>query len=116
MPVPISVTHPKGKGLTAAAPSQLPTDGPFARLAQRQQEGEARQEACNADLASISGSNGAKDAHDAAASSSGAGTSESVVVADLNFAYPGLGERGTGWLQQLQWQSPCGLTGRVEYF
>lgn len=33
MPVPISVTNPKGVGLAAANPVELPTSGPFARAA-----------------------------------------------------------------------------------
>lgn len=34
MPVPLSVTNPHGKGLVAAQQAELPTAGPFARLAQ----------------------------------------------------------------------------------
>ena len=92
MPVPISVTHPKGAGLVAAAPSQLPTDGPFARLAQQKQEAETRQEACSAEGPSSSSPNGATAEPVAVASTNGVGPSDSIVVSDLNFAYPGLGE------------------------
>ena len=37
MPVPLSVTNPKGKGLAAQVAAELPTEGPFARLQAEQQ-------------------------------------------------------------------------------
>lgn len=35
MPVPLSTTHANGAGLQAAQNAELPTSGPFARLAQQ---------------------------------------------------------------------------------
>lgn len=37
MPVPLSVTNPKAKGLAAQVAAELPTEGPFARLQAEQQ-------------------------------------------------------------------------------
>ncbi|PRW20596.1 ABC transporter I family member 20 [Chlorella sorokiniana] len=41
MPVPLSVTNPKGKGLAAQVAAELPTEGPFARLQAEQQHAAA---------------------------------------------------------------------------
>jgi ABC-type cobalamin/Fe3+-siderophores transport system ATPase subunit len=86
MPVPISVTHPKSKGLASHVSNQVETAGPFARLKQQQSDApsttppaaplnEPQQPASPAN----GGPNGAAD-HEA-----------SVVVDNLNFSYPGLG-------------------------
>lgn len=41
MPVPLSVTNPKAKGLAAQVAAELPTEGPFARLQAVQQHATA---------------------------------------------------------------------------
>ncbi len=41
MPVPLSVTNPKAKGLAAQVAAELPTEGPFARLQAEQQHAAA---------------------------------------------------------------------------
>jgi hypothetical protein len=105
MPVPISITHPKGAGLAAARPAELPTEGPFARLARLKA---AQQEQQQADQKESSGADAAPSpgpGSEAAATQGGpaaapgsraggpdaAGVEPSILVQHLDFAYPGLG-------------------------
>lgn len=96
MPVPVSVTNPNGKGLVAAAPSSLPTEGPFARL-------KAAAAANTANGSANGAANGTSQAapmeverpvqqeitEQPVASTS---APASIEVRGLNFAYPGLGK------------------------
>ena len=114
MPVPISVTHPKGAGLAAANPAMLDTSGPFARLAaakeaaqraaeadkqqQQQQQQQAEQQpqhGSSLQQCTDAGQNGAcgRDQHEQL----------TVVVDHLDFAYPGLGKLAP-W--QFPWDPP----------
>lgn len=87
--MPISVTHPQGKGLTAATLTTAETDGPFAKY---KAAAKAAQE--------CSTSNGANESNGSAAAVAAKGAeaqegspAPAVEVQHLNFAYPGLGER-----------------------
>lgn len=116
MPVPLSVTHPKGAGLQAAKPATLPTEGPFARLARMKaeqeaaaaaaangaaaggaaaQDGAAAAAARSGDAAPGPGSAAAGSQPGAAAApgSSSSGSGPSILVQHLDFSYPGLGEQ-----------------------
>lgn len=87
MPVPIAVTHPKGKGIAAANPAELQTEGPFARLAaKRTAEPHGEQQLING--------NGqhAKISIDGRDSIGQDVCSCSVRVSHLDFSYPGLGK------------------------
>jgi hypothetical protein len=91
MPVPLSVTNPKGAGLAAAVAAELQTEGPFARLAHAVQpnakngsEAAAAVQPAAAGAAQPSGSSGG-----------GAGGSladAAVATHGLNFSYPDIGE------------------------
>lgn len=82
MPVPVAVTHPKGKGIAAANATELQTEGPFARLAaKRAAAEETEQQATNGHT------------HDEAPVQNDQQQSRrSIVVNHLDFCYPGLGE------------------------
>jgi hypothetical protein len=117
MPVPVAVTHPKGAGLTAARPAELPTEGPFARLAkqraeaeaqakqqqqeagqekdQQQQNGHAAEAAAAAGGGAAAGPGPCSEAANGGAAN-GAAAAPSVAVRHLDFSYPGLGERARG--------------------
>jgi hypothetical protein len=107
MPVPIAVTHPQGAGLVAAKTAELPTEGPFARLARQRLEQQAAPAAgapaASADAAGPGPQSASADAQqqqhqqqqqrqqDAAAAGGGDAT-PSIGVRGLDFSYPGLGE------------------------
>ncbi len=109
MPVPVSVTNPLGKGITAVVQTSADTDGPFARLKRQQQQqqaaaqqqdsvqangdahvavgnGTAAAEALQAPLPTATQLvGGATPAHVAAPAQ------PALEVNNLSFAYPGLG-------------------------
>jgi hypothetical protein len=95
MPVPVSVTHPKGAGIQGSNHNTLQTEGPFARLAklkaeqeQQQQQQQQQQQAQQQPQV-----NGHAKQQDAEQQSAAAGVTEhSIAVSHLDFAYPGLGE------------------------
>lgn len=82
MPVPIAVTHPQGKGITAAHASELQTEGPFARVAAKRAAGEQNGQQPTA--------NGHTQQAEAAATGQEA-SSGNISVQHLSFSYPGLG-------------------------
>ncbi|GLC46075.1 hypothetical protein PLESTM_001822700 [Pleodorina starrii] len=91
MPVPVSITNPNGKGLAAASPSQLPTDGPFARL--KAQAAQASAAAGKTEPSAVQEpQRGPSDAADQPVPSTSA-PAGSIEVRHLNFAYPGLDGR-----------------------
>ena len=92
MPIPLSVTNPKGVGLVAANPSELPTQGPFSRLGgdaiscQRSGEGAVQQQAPS------SGADQAMpDVAAAPVTEEGAKEEYAVTTEHLSFWYPGIG-------------------------
>ena len=93
MPVPISVTHPKSRGLAAHVSNQLETEGPFARKQQAVVVDDAPSTTQAPSVApqqqTCVESNGVAD-HEA-----------SVVVDNLNFSYPGLGAFYLGFAANL---------------
>ena len=120
MPVPIAVTHPQGAGLKAAKAAELPTEGPFARMARLKAEQEAAAAAAaaanggaqqcaaaNGDAATAAAAAGpgpgsqqqqqqavdAMDADGAGAANGGSDDEPAIVVRDLEFSYPGLDGR-----------------------
>lgn len=112
MPVPISVTHPKGAGIAAANPATLDTSGPFARLA-------AAKEAAAAATAAEAGNKQQQqqldhqqqnlqqtDAGQDGVCAKDQQEQPAVVVQHLDFAYPGLGgeaqrrQAPSGWGRQ----------------
>lgn len=99
MPVPISITHPKGAGLQAAKAAELPTEGPFARLARQKQEQEQHgQQQQQQQAAPQNGSaTGTQPGATASAEQQQHGQSNSVppsvFVQHLDFSYPGLDGR-----------------------
>ncbi|KAI8464241.1 MAG: P-loop containing nucleoside triphosphate hydrolase protein [Monoraphidium minutum] len=101
MPVPIAVTHPKGAGLVAAKTAELPTEGPFARMARLKQEQEAQgqapaaQQAAAAPAAAVPAAPDAQPqgAGGADGSANGSGAAASISVQHLDFSYPGLDGR-----------------------
>lgn len=99
MPVPISVTHPKGAGLVAAMPATLETSGPFARLAAAKTAAEAT---AAAEAQAAEQQHGAEQRHSSAVQQqqdagqngvcgNGSAEEHTIVVDHLGFAYPGLG-------------------------
>jgi len=95
MPVPISVTHPNGKGIAAANLTVLASEGPFARAARLRAEAEAATAAQTKSDGNDVSSNDHDKSNGDACETSGSGaqhcSSESVVVNHLSFSYPGLG-------------------------
>jgi ABC-type multidrug transport system fused ATPase/permease subunit len=97
MPVPVSVTHPKGAGIQGANNNTLQTEGPFARIAklkaeqeQQQQQQQQQQEQQAQQQPPVNGHDKQKDVEQQSAA---AGVTEhSIAVRHLDFAYPGLGE------------------------
>lgn len=91
MPVPISITHPQGKGLQSATPAIAQSEGPFARAARLRAEAEAAAVAQAASTDAIIGNENTSGSvlESEQPSTSGA----SVVVEHLSFSYPGLGTR-----------------------
>jgi len=83
MPVPVTVTHVKGKGLGAATADELPTEGPFAR---------AKAAAAEPSAAAPSAAAGAAPAQPAAEEDAPY-AGPSISVQDLAFSFPGLGAR-----------------------
>ncbi|GIL48668.1 hypothetical protein Vafri_5136 [Volvox africanus] len=91
MPVPVSVTNPNGKGLTAAMPSQLPTEGPFARLKRQAEEAATKAELS---IKQETYRNPSDTIEHLVPSTSAVATAPgSIEVHHLNFAYPGLDGR-----------------------
>jgi CCR4-NOT complex subunit CAF16 len=96
MPVPVSVTHPKGAGIKAASAAVLPSEGPFERL-KRQAEaaaaaaggGAAAAPAAPADAASAAATTTATVANPSAPAT----TPQAIEVDNLEFSYPGLDGR-----------------------
>lgn len=91
MPIPLSATHPQAKAAGAAAThAELPTAGPFARLA------------ADAAAAGSSGEQAATGAQQQAPAAAGAGDGagprgssaepSAIATHHLNFFYPGIGE------------------------
>lgn len=103
MPIPLSVTNPKGVGLAAANPAELPTQGPFARLGD------------SSDAQVSNSENGAvqQQHQEAADQAATCATSPPEVFAvethGLNFWYPDIGGwRGlAGWLWTACHASSC---------
>ncbi|GBF90133.1 ABC transporter I family protein [Raphidocelis subcapitata] len=110
MPVPISITHPKGAGLAAARPAELPTEGPFARLArlkeaQQQQDDQQQQQPSDGDAAppaatpgpgseaAVAAGAGAAAGGARADGAAAAAAEPSILVDHLDFSYPGLDGR-----------------------
>lgn len=96
MPVPVSVTNPVGAGLQAHQLASVETEGPFERLAaaQRQQYEAAAGGGAEAPCSSSSAAQAVPSTSGAALPADAEG---SIVVTNLQFAYPGLGElRGAG--------------------
>ncbi len=93
MPIPISVTNPKGVGLAAASPAELPTSGPFARLggAQASSSQLGSKEGAAAQQQAV-GSNVDQAAAGAAQANGMAKEECSIETHHLNFWYPGVGE------------------------
>ena len=92
MPVPLSVTNPKGAGLAAAVAAELQTEGPFARLAQAV-EPSAKS---GSEAATVVQAAAAVAAPPGSTTSAGAGGSladAAVATHGLNFSYPDIGER-----------------------
>lgn len=87
MPVPVSVTHPQGKGVAGAKQNALETEGPFARLARLKAEAEQQQQQQAAVTATQQQASVAQ-----AESAANGDLQYSIVVSHLDFAYPGLGE------------------------
>lgn len=86
MPVPLSVTNPKAVGLVAAQAAELPTQGPFARMAQQPaDQGSTKQAAAAAaDPVPAATANGSND--------------WAVETCSLSFSYPDLGDPGSSGL------------------
>jgi hypothetical protein len=97
MPVPVAVTHPNGRGIVAATPSALETEGPFARLTKQKAavvaEVSVHQPMQKQDK--VNGASVQQEPVDTITTDSRA----SVVVDGLDFSYPGLGEF-RWWKQQ----------------
>lgn len=86
MPVPVSVTHPKGAGIKAASAAVLPSEGPFERLKRQAAEAEA--------AAGTSAETAAPSAAAPPATATADPTSTPAIeVRDLDFSYPGLDGR-----------------------
>lgn len=103
MPVPISVTHPKGAGLSAATPATLETAGPFARLKaaaekaaaeqQQQQQSHSTDEVQQQQSSSQSQPQQQHQAQNGICINGSAAEEQHTVAVDhLTFSYPGLGE------------------------
>ncbi len=94
MPVPLSVTNPKGVGLAAASPAELPSSGNlFARLGQAANDSNSGGPKQGAAAAADQGQ-AVQPA--AAAAPAGAGSNSSTELAvetcSLSFSYPDLGQ------------------------
>jgi ABC-type multidrug transport system fused ATPase/permease subunit len=87
MPVPVAVTNPYGAGLQAATLCSVETAGPFARLKAAQVEPPKPQEPI--------ASTPKPDAPEAPMAEAPALGEFSLVVEDLQFSYPGLGEESS---------------------
>ncbi|KAK9817277.1 hypothetical protein WJX72_012172 [[Myrmecia] bisecta] len=81
MPVPVSVTNPKGVGLQGAKASVLATEGPFARLVVKNAESGQQ------------GMQAAAPTQDQPATSAAALDQSAVEVSNLGFSYPGIDGR-----------------------
>jgi hypothetical protein len=96
MPVPVSVTHPKGAGIQGANNNTLQTEGPFARLAKLKAEQEQQQQQQQQQPQQTQQQpqvNGHAKQQDGEQQSAAAGATEhSIAVRHLDFAYPGLGK------------------------
>ncbi|GAB4824174.1 hypothetical protein N2152v2_011220 [Parachlorella kessleri] len=96
MPVPVSVTNPKGVGLGAASPSELPTSGPFARLGSQAASGQAPQLEPSGDrVDGVAGRGAAAAAAGGLPEAASAPCLDdcSIVTQGLNFHYPGIDGR-----------------------
>ena len=98
MPVPVSVTHVSGVGLQAQGAAELPTAGPFARLA----AGTGGISTANGDASANGGHSAlpvqppavaaiAPDSHSAETRSAADDTTAAVETSSLHFTYPGIG-------------------------
>lgn len=92
MPVPLSVTNPKGAGLAAAVAAELQTEGPFARLAQvvepSAKNGSEAAPAAVQPAAAVAPQPGGSSGGGAGGSLADA----AVATHGLNFSYPDIGE------------------------
>ena len=90
MPVPLSVTNPKAKGLAAQVAAELPTEGPFARL-QVGQQGTAA-----ADRAGAAGAAAQQQAAEQPQAAEPQAGDMAVETHHLSFSYPDIGARDRG--------------------
>lgn len=95
MPVPVSVTHPQGKGVTAAKLNALETEGPFARLAKQKAEAEQQQQQQQQGAAAHGSIQQQANLQQEVPVTNGH-MECSIAVNHLDFAYPGLGENTSG--------------------
>ena len=90
MPVPLSVTNPKAVGLAAAQAAELPTQGPFARMAAAAAVVEQPGNGTGAGAAGTAVVQPGPSGTAAANGSSDAGV-PAVATNNLTFCYPDLG-------------------------
>ncbi len=95
MPVPVSTTHANGVGLKGANASELPTEGPFARLKAQAAQNQAASKVGDATSEAVVERPPADQMDTSEPSTSS--SSDIVIVRNLNFAYPGLGELARLW-------------------
>lgn len=84
MPVPVASTHPSGLGLKAATVAELPTEGPFERMARMAREAAANPVAVSTKAADV--------AVAPVVEASPVPAPGCVDLRHLTFSYPGLGE------------------------
>ncbi|KAL6764419.1 P-loop containing nucleoside triphosphate hydrolase protein [Haematococcus lacustris] len=95
MPVPVAVTNPTGKGLTAALVQSVESEGPFARMARLAAEAKANGTSAaavqpqNGGLAHVNG----HSANQEPTAPEEAVLDSVIAVNDLTFSYPGLDGR-----------------------
>ncbi len=104
MPVPVSVTHASGVGLDAAGAAELPTLGPFARLATSKDAAATTNGSTTANGDSGAPVRGEPAATPASEDSRGASAgpildagAAAVETSHLRFIYPGIGECHSGF-------------------
>lgn len=102
MPVPVSITHANGVGLKGANASELPTEGPFARLKAQAAQNQAASKVGDSTSEAVVERPPADQMDTSEPSTSS--SSDIVIVRNLNFAYPGLGEVARLW-----WESTRAL-------
>ncbi|KAI7845740.1 hypothetical protein COHA_000656 [Chlorella ohadii] len=91
MPVPLSVTNPKAKGLAAQVAAELPTEGPFARLQAEQQP--AVGAATPADRGGADGSTAQQQQHVQQQEQQPPAEEVALETCNLSFSYPDIDGR-----------------------